>query len=203
VAKADVAERQPSELSLMPEGQLKTLAPEEVRDLIAYLASPVQTLLPAPPVRIDPQTKRAEGVLEGEKLEVLKVTGGGAAPQEMSAYGAGKWSGSHQLWWTGAQPGSRLELKVAVEKAASYAVEGALTMAPDYGVVQLWLDGQKLESPVDLYNPRVITTGNALLGEARLEPGSHVLAVEVLGANPAAAKAYMFGVDYLRLVEKG
>jgi putative membrane-bound dehydrogenase-like protein len=203
VAKADIAEQMPSELSLMPEGQLKTLTAEEVRDLIAYLASPVQTLLPAAPVRIDPATRRAEGVLEGEKLEILKVTGGGAAPQEMSPFGVGKWSGSHQLWWTGAGPGSRLELRVKVEKAATYAVEGALTMAPDYGVVQLWLDGQKLESPIDLYSPRVVTTGNALLGEARLEPGDHVLGVEVLGANPAAAKAYMFGVDYVRLAEKG
>jgi putative heme-binding domain-containing protein len=38
--KSEVDERQPSPLSMMPEGILATLTDEEVRDLVAYLASP-------------------------------------------------------------------------------------------------------------------------------------------------------------------
>jgi putative heme-binding domain-containing protein len=47
VPKEDVEERQQSNVSMMPEGLLAKLAPEEVRDLVAYLAGPAQVPLPA------------------------------------------------------------------------------------------------------------------------------------------------------------
>jgi putative heme-binding domain-containing protein len=43
--KKEIAEREQSELSLMPEGQLQILTRNQVRDLIAYLASPKQVPL--------------------------------------------------------------------------------------------------------------------------------------------------------------
>jgi putative heme-binding domain-containing protein len=45
--KEDLESRTPSPLSMMPEGILTPLRPEEVRDLIGYLASPVQVPLAA------------------------------------------------------------------------------------------------------------------------------------------------------------
>ena len=42
----EIDERQKSPLSMMPEGLLATLKDEEVRDLVAYLASPEQVVLP-------------------------------------------------------------------------------------------------------------------------------------------------------------
>ncbi len=44
--RSDIEEIRKSELSLMPEGQLDVLPEKEVRDLIAYLMSPVQIPLP-------------------------------------------------------------------------------------------------------------------------------------------------------------
>lgn len=46
VSRADVEESRTTALSLMPEGQLDVLTRDQVRDLIAYLMSPVQTPLP-------------------------------------------------------------------------------------------------------------------------------------------------------------
>src|SRR5207253_713337 len=43
----DIISRQESMLSMMPEGLLESLKPEEVIDLVAYLQSPVQVPLPA------------------------------------------------------------------------------------------------------------------------------------------------------------
>ncbi len=48
VAKADIASREKSAISLMPEGLLKTLSNDEVRDLIAYLRTTAQVPLAAP-----------------------------------------------------------------------------------------------------------------------------------------------------------
>jgi putative membrane-bound dehydrogenase-like protein len=46
VPTSDIDSRRPSLQSMMPDGQLDPLSMEEVRDLIAYLASPVQVPLP-------------------------------------------------------------------------------------------------------------------------------------------------------------
>ncbi|HZT82605.1 MAG TPA: c-type cytochrome [Gemmataceae bacterium] len=48
VAKDDIEAREQSRLSLMPEGLLQKLSDAEVRDLVAYLASPKQVPLPGP-----------------------------------------------------------------------------------------------------------------------------------------------------------
>ena len=42
----EIEEVKPSTVSLMPDGQLQTLAPEQIRDLVGYLMHPVQVPLP-------------------------------------------------------------------------------------------------------------------------------------------------------------
>ena len=50
IAKGDIDNRKATSQSLMPEGLLDKLKPEEVRDLIAYLGAKEQVpLLPSPP----------------------------------------------------------------------------------------------------------------------------------------------------------
>jgi hypothetical protein len=44
----DVESIKPTKLSLMPEGQLDLMKPDEIRDLIAYLMSARQVSLPSP-----------------------------------------------------------------------------------------------------------------------------------------------------------
>jgi hypothetical protein len=45
INRSDVEEINPSKLSLMPDGLLNSLKPDEVRDLIGYLMSPQQVPL--------------------------------------------------------------------------------------------------------------------------------------------------------------
>jgi hypothetical protein len=47
IPRNEVAKLKPSPLSMMPDGLLDTMTPQEVRDLVAYLRSPEQVPLPA------------------------------------------------------------------------------------------------------------------------------------------------------------
>jgi len=49
IERAEMAQLQSSELSLMPDGLLDRLAPDEIRDLVAYLLHPTQVPLPEEP----------------------------------------------------------------------------------------------------------------------------------------------------------
>lgn len=129
-------------------------------------------------------------------MKVVEKTGGQLHHQPVFE----KWSGDCHLWWIEGKPGDKLSLELPVEKAGRYDVKVALTKARDYGIVQLYLDGAKVGGAIDLYDPHVVPTGPVSLGTVELSAGAHKLTVEIVGANEKAIKAYMFGLDYVKLV---
>jgi hypothetical protein len=145
-----------------------------------------------------PPSARIPGALEAEEMKILGKTGGNAGSQEMS-YSTGNWSDDKQLWWTGAKPGDKLDLALPVAKAGQQKLILQLTKARDYGIVQVSLDGQKLGNPIDLYSPQVVPFGPVSLGPVDLSAGEHKLTFEITGANEKALKAYMVGIDYVKL----
>ena len=202
IAKSDIDERKLSELSLMPEGQLNQLTPEEQRDLIAYLGTPNQVALRGPKSPIDSKTGRVPNVIEGEGMKIIGKTAGNAASQSMGGFPKDRWSGNDHLWWTGASPGAKLELELPVATDGTYDIDVVLTMARDYGIVQLLIDDEIMGPPTDCYDVDVVTTGVLSFGPRKLTAGTHKLGLQITGANPKADKAYMAGLDYIRLVKK-
>ena len=83
----DIAKREVSKLSTMPEGLFDALKPEQVIDLVKYLQSGA-----AGPAKAG---TTIPGAIEGEGLKVLSKTGGNAKAQGMGAFG-GEWSGGSQ-----------------------------------------------------------------------------------------------------------
>jgi hypothetical protein len=156
-----------------------------------------------PASKIDPKTGSVAHAQEGEDLKVIKATGGNTRIQEMANFKLDRWSGGKQLFWTGARPGDQLELEFTLDEPGDYRIEIVLTMAGDYGIVQPALDDRPLGKPLDLYNsPDVLTSGVLTLDAGELSAGEHRLKLEITGAHPAAKKAYLVGLDYLRPVRK-
>lgn len=164
---------------------------------------PPNAALGNPRAPINPDTGRVPGALEAEQLKIAETTGGRTVVQNMTAFQADRWSGNAQVFWTGGKPGDKLALEFPVAEAGEYELTLVLTMARDYGVVQLRLDDAALGKPLDLYNPDVITTGQMKFGKHKLAAGPHRLTLEIVGANPAAVKQFMVGVDYLQLLAAG
>jgi putative membrane-bound dehydrogenase-like protein len=197
----DIESRVLSPQSLMPENQLAQLAPAAARDLVAYLRHPSQVPLPGegpPPFNAD---RRIPGAIEGEAMRVASRSAGNVQPQGMGGFKAARWSGDAQVWWTGARPGGRIVLEVPVTVNGRHEIVAACSKAHDYGIVTLAWNGGTATSAIDLYEKDAVTiTPELSLGVFDLEPGTASLAVEIVGENPAATKAWMFGLDYVRLV---
>lgn len=144
------------------------------------------------------EVAKIKGALEGESLKVLSKTGGEEQEQDLTGFG-GSWSNDAHLWWINAKPGDKLNLELPVTKAGKYKLSMQLTKAPDYGIVQWYLDGSKIGEALDLYHPSVAPTGLISFGETDLSKGRHTLTVEILGANEKAIKNFMCGLDYVKL----
>lgn len=138
-------------------------------------------------------------VFEGESLKILKRSGN-ARPQSLKPWGEGAWSGNAHLWWTDAKPGDVLELALPVATEGVFRIGAGFTKAIDYGVFEFSLDGQNIAGPLDFFNNGVVHTGTLALGGAmKLAAGEHTLSVKATGANSAALKSYMMGLDYVVL----
>lgn len=140
-----------------------------------------------------------EGAIEGESLRVINKSGGEIEIQNVANWG---WSDWKQLWWRIGKPGDVLELGVPVERAGRYEVIGRFTEAPDYGVIQLSLNGTPLGSPIDFYAKDAAATDEIFLGEMNLPAGEAILTATIKGKNDNAVPDYMFGLDYLRLAPR-
>jgi putative heme-binding domain-containing protein len=198
--KSEVSKREMLKISMMPEGQFDALGPEMAANLVAFLQSNAPktgALTGMPAIKV-------EGAMEGEGMKVLGVTGGATKPQGMGNFRASRWSGGSQLWWTGAKPGAVLTLALPVAVSGNYSLKAVLTKARDYGVAAVSLDGKPVPNgEQDFYNfPDVVTSGELDWGMHLLEAGEHKLEVKITGANPAAVKGYMFGLDYVKLEKK-
>lgn len=158
-----------------------------------------------PPVRgdtpfIDEATGKVFDALEGEAL-VVTVTKGKTSAQNMKNFTAARWSGGSQLFWRGGDVGDILEFEIEASSTRAYSLESVFTVAPDYAIIQLLLDGKALGAPIDLYEPRkVAITGVLSQMTGQLTAGKHKLAIRITGSNPSAAPTRYVGLDFVKLV---
>jgi putative membrane-bound dehydrogenase-like protein len=206
LGKVEVSKRDILKVSMMPEGQFDALGPENVANLVAYLQKDVgarRSDAAQGKAASENRAPSVEGALEGEALKVTKITGGQTKIQNMGGFKNSRWSGGSQLWWTSGKVGDSLALSLPVSEKGRYSLKAVLTKAKDYGIVEISLDGKVLsDGKIDFYNPEVVTSGELDWGLHDLEAGEHSLEVRIIGANPNAASAYLFGLDYLKLEKK-
>ena len=141
----------------------------------------------------------AEPATSAGGFRVLGTSAGNVFTQAMGPFKLGKWKDDDQLFWTKGAPGAKLYLELPVKADGRQRLSVILTRAPDYGIVQFHLDGQKIGPPIDLYCAYVTSTPPILLGARELSSGSHKLTVEITGANEKAAKSHIFGLDRIIL----
>ena len=146
-----------------------------------------------------PATTAVQGVLEGEFLQAS----GRARPQGMSGFGAG-WSGDAHLLWDGVV-GDSNTVEFSVGETGKYALAMRWTLAPDYGLFEVRLNGKVIESKLDLYSPDVRLAKLRELGELELNAGTQRIEIKLTGANAKASKyqnkGYLYGLDYLKLTD--
>ncbi len=149
------------------------------------------------PLRLD-WYEKLKYPLEFDGTLVLEKPVGGIEAQGMGSFKANRWYNNEQLWWIG-ELGAKLRIGIDVTEDGHYKIITRLTKAPDYGIIQFWLDGRKIGEPMDMYYGNdVIATGEINLGTFNLTAGRHEVNVEIVGINPDAIKRYMVGIDYIR-----
>lgn len=134
-----------------------------------------------------------------EDLAVLEKSSGDYRRQDLQSFSRSEqWRGRDHMWWTGAAPGDRLVLGVPVPADGRYQITIRFTQARDYGRVQVAVDGAPLGAPVDLFDPEV-GAKTVTFENVAMKAGQSALSFQIVGANAAAVKAYMIGLDQISI----
>jgi hypothetical protein len=94
--------------------------------------------------------------------------------------------------------GSRASFPLEVEDADTYGLSAALVKGPNFGIVQLFVDGRQIGGTYDLYNATVTVPPPVALGPLALSEGKHILTLKVIGKNDASTD-FLGGIDLLIL----
>ena len=94
--------------------------------------------------------------------------------------------------------GSRASFPLDVADADNYGLTAALVKGPNFGIVQLFIDGRQLGGTYDLYAATNVRADPISLGAYALSEGRHILTMKVVGKNDASTD-FLGGIDLLVL----
>lgn len=97
--------------------------------------------------------------------------------------------------------GSICTYKLTLPEAGRYEMVLYATKMPDYGVVEISLDGWMLNDGIDLYSMYPLPTGPVSFGLLYLDAGDHELSFKVIRKDVDALN-YNFGLDALTIQPK-
>ncbi|MBN2210207.1 MAG: DUF2961 domain-containing protein [Sedimentisphaerales bacterium] len=145
------------------------------------------------PVADDPGSK------EGELMQMKAHNGWFNVVQQGKAGGwDGIWSNRAHLFIQFAEPGQWADMMFLSDENAEQDMEAIFTRAPDYGIVELAVNGTVILRDVDTYNPAGVDQIVRSVGKVRMNKGENLLRIKVTGKNPDSGGYYM-GFDCLRV----
>ncbi|WP_218013587.1 DUF2961 domain-containing protein [Georgenia sp. 311] len=151
------------------------------------------------PGELSPEVSARTGAtlrFEAEDLEVLAAD----APYERQTNCCGvSWSAGAQLWFRPTVADQEITVALEAPATGEYALGAVLTQAPDYGIVEVLVNGVVVGEPVDGYRAQGVgTTGPVDLGTVDLTEGPNEVTFRVTGKH-ASSTGFLVGVDYLTL----
>ncbi|MEA1899054.1 MAG: glycoside hydrolase family 172 protein [Bacteroidota bacterium] len=134
-----------------------------------------------------------DGKIEGESLEVVTCDSGTFSIQ----YGSGL-SGKTQLWWRNAAIGDQLIARFILNETGKFKITAQLTKAPDYGIIQVSLNGKTIVKSINCFNESDVEVFPIDFGDYVLNEGENIFSLKIMGADKSAKPGNMAGIDYLK-----
>jgi hypothetical protein len=145
-----------------------------------------------------PTNQDISSPIEAEAMKVIDKRDCGESVQDMSSWGGDKWSARKQLFCRFGEKGS-ITLLLHVSESGPVQLNVYATYAPDYGKVQILLDGKPVGEPFNAFAPVVMPSGRISLGRVDIKDGDHKLRLDVVGKDDSST-GYTFGIDCVELV---
>jgi len=133
-----------------------------------------------------------------ELLQGATSTGPSPSKQIMTRFGEG-WVDGDQLFWPANAVSQKMEVQISAEKTGRYQIVASFTTAPDFGIVQAFLNGQAVGDVLNLYSKAVDRTEPRMLGTANVKAGQNKLVLWAVGKDQRS-RGHFIGLDQIELI---
>jgi len=135
---------------------------------------------------------------EGEDLDIIESTGMmKAETQDMKVFQTAeyKWSNTAQIIFKAEKTQAYVKFRICIPEDGNYTMTLNYTLAPDFGIIKNFIDGNEIGESQDLYNGKVICEESEI-GNVYLTKGYHDYTIKVTGKN-SKSSGYFCGLDRL------
>jgi serine/threonine protein kinase/WD40 repeat protein len=137
------------------------------------------------------------GRFEAENLTIVDRADCDTGNQPMDDWERSQWSQGRQLFCYTRERGF-VTLEVEGTETGQYQLDIYFTKAPDYGILEVSLDGKQLGKRFDGFYEEVVPSGRIAFGAVQLTKGKHQIRFTAVDKNPASSN-YFMGIDCLEL----
>lgn len=106
------------------------------------------------------------------------------------------WSGGTQLFWKDAEVGNQAAFSFISNVEGKFSLAGLFTIARDYGVFDIYINGKKIFDKLDLNN-KELAVKEFTADSVNIIKGVNLIEIELVRHAPEAAKRSNFGLDKL------
>lgn len=154
-----------------------------------------------PPRDVKPVLIRTSNVTFEPMVEnVALAVNGSPAIQRMAEFGP-YWKNRNQLFVLGTQTGAGVDLVLDSDRERKGTLSMRLSTARDFGLLQVYLNGDPVGQPVNLYSEQAFVKDFAI-GEVTLSPTVNVLSLQAVGKD-SRSTGFRFGVDTISFRQGG
>jgi len=132
------------------------------------------------------------GRIEGENMIIDSYSRGAISFQYLDKP---ELSNHKQLWWRKGEAGDVLKARFISNRAGIFNATAQFVVAPDYGTVQVYVNGKIVLDSFNGYNDKV-DTRKVNLGNVQLNKGENEIRVKIKNKNKVQDKGF-FGLDYI------
>lgn len=138
------------------------------------------------------------GIVEAEDMIFTTHVDCPFGVQWMTPWGSEHWSNGRQVFG-GCSKGGEINFLFSVAQSGYYTLAAYMTHAPDFGIVQFYVDGKSTGSVFDGYGALVVPSGRRQLGKKiYLSAGGHTIKAKAYSKNEKSWNYYM-GIDCFQI----
>ncbi len=161
-------------------------------------ADPVAVSYPVPKTRLDVLGEYSTNlVIEGESVKSVGAVFGQVGPQSLDG---SNWSSGKQLWWRAGRIDDSMMFTFESPDRQRHEIHAGLTFAPEYGIVDITINGDLVIEGLNLYSPK-LETRELFLGYGRLTGGTNFVTITMSGFEQQGRIRGGFGLDFLRIAK--
>ncbi len=138
--------------------------------------------------------------IEASDIQRLNLKTSGGEIRHETPDNSSPTNGNYLTFLNSARENGYISFDVNFKEDGNYSIDFSFIKAFDFPIVTIYLDGEQIGEPIDLYHAGLKATGNINLVTKDISKGTHTFTVKTASKNSKSA-GYVFSIDHIDIIK--